>query len=365
MKVVQLLPGMHVGGVERGVVELSRALVRDGMESVVISRPGELSGAIGDDGGVHIPFNCGGKNIVTFPSRVFALRALLERLRPDIVHVRSRLPAWLLRFCRGVGDFSVVSTFHGLYSVGAYSRQMAQADAIICPSNASVAHVRRHYPQAAEKLHLIHRGVDFFYFDPATADIGYCDDFRRQQRWQGCKVVAIVGRMSALKGHALLLHAFARIHAAAPDLRLLVVGNESGGRRTERLQQLARQLGLQDKVFFAGVQRRMREMYRLADIVVSSSTKPEAFGRTMAEALAMNCAVVAAAHGGALDIVQDGKNGILFPPDDEAALAAALTRAATTEWCGLRQSVVVFSLQQMTAKTIAVYRTLANKEPLA
>ena len=189
MRIVQLLPDLNAGGVERGVVELSRALVLRGHDSVVISRPGALTAAIVEDGARHVAFDCGGKNPLTVPRRARRLRALLDDIRPDIAHVRSRVPAWLLRFAGGDG-FAVVSTFHGIYRVNRYSGRMADAVRVICPSRAVMRHVAEHYAPPAGRLRLVHRGVDLDYFSPGESGRGFLRRFSppsQTGRRQNCR----------------------------------------------------------------------------------------------------------------------------------------------------------------------------------
>lgn len=355
MRIVQLLPSMNMGGVERGVAELVQALSTAGHECAVISRRGGLCDAVIAGGGRHVEFDCGSKNILTAPARIRRLRALLRECAPDIVHVRSRVPAWLLHFAGGA--FAVVSTFHGIYHVSAYSRQMTRADAVICPSRAVREHITRYYHVAPQRLHLIPRGVDMQYFNPARTDADFCRLLQARWRLAGHTVFTIAGRASALKGHALFLRAFARLYHRAsfarPPLALLV-GNDNVD-RTIRLARLAADLGIGDAVRFGGASRRMREVYAVSDVVVSASLQPEAFGRTVAEALAMRRPVAAPAHGGALDIVRSGDNGMLFTPGNAAALAQALQQAAALSRDGLRESVAAFTLPRMVEQTQAVY----------
>lgn len=362
MRVLQLLPAMHVGGVERGAAEIARALCAAGGESIIVSRGGALADALAGEGGTHIQFDCGGKNPLTALQRARRLRALLREHAPDIVHVRSRVPAWLLALAGGWRK--AVSTFHGIYSVGAYSAQMTRADAVICPSTAVREHILRHYRVAADKLHLIHRGVDRDYFDPTQADAAAVEALRQRLRLHGHTVFAMVGRVSPLKGHDLFLQALAQLRRdntmEKPPLALIV--GDDGGKRAARLRRLAQELQVADIVRFAGVCRDMRDIYASSDVVVSASKQPEAFGRTVAEALAMQRAVVAPAHGGALDIIRDGENGHLFAPGDAAQLARAMARATAAPRVDLRESVAMFSLPRMVGQTLALYENLHNNK---
>lgn len=373
MKIVQLVPRMELGGVERGVVDLSSALVTAGAESVVVSAGGALVAVQEGQGGRHIAFDIGSKNILTAPQRAWRLRQILQQQQPDVVHVRSRAPSWLLRLSGarvGHAPFKIVSTLHGLYSVNAYSAQMTKADAVICPSRAARDYAQTHYHVPEDKLRLIPRGINF---DEFTAnEKNDCRAALRGQWQVGASdfLIALVGRVSPLKGHALFIEALAKVVAnnsgRAGNIIGIIVGGGSD-KRTQALQAAANAHGIGAQVRLVGVQRNMAAVYRAVDLLVSASQKPESFGRTMAEALAMNCPVVAASHGGALDIIQDGSNGFLFPPQDSLACAAAVQKAIDKtqqqQWTNLRASVSQFSLAAMTSQTLAVYQELCGTPP--
>ena len=363
MRILQLLPAMEVGGVERGAAELSRLLCAGGAESIVLSRGGALANTLANHGAQHITFDCGSKNLLTAPARALQLRRLLRAHAPDIVHVHSRAPAWLLALA---GSWKrVVSTFHGIYSAGRYSEQMIKTHAVICPSTAVRTHIRVQYKVPEEKLHLIHPGVDMDYFDPAKVDAARAQELRQQWKLpDGHRVFMIAGRPSRIKGHALFLQAFAELrrnHTLPQPVCALLLG-VGKGRRAEELRAQAAQLGIAKSIHFAEVTSDMREAYANCDVLVSASTRPEAFGLTVAEALAMQRAAAAPAHGGALDIITDDSNGALFPPHHAAALADAMARAVHLPRDHLRASVANFTLEQMAAKTITLYRNLLSQE---
>ena len=144
MIVVQLLPELNEGGVERGVVELNREYVKLGITSFVISNGGKLENQINIDGGTHIKFDVCSKNIFTVISRINGLKKILKDIKPDIIHVRSRVPAWLIFFANKSLGIKVVSTVHGFNSVGFYSSIMQKADAVICVSNSIKEYIQKH-----------------------------------------------------------------------------------------------------------------------------------------------------------------------------------------------------------------------------
>jgi glycosyltransferase involved in cell wall biosynthesis len=364
--IVQLLPELQEGGVERGTVEMNREMVRRGVTSTVISRGGRLAAAIESDGGRHITLDICSKNPLTVPWRVWRLRRILRELRPDIVHVRSRLPAWLLRLANRPLRIPVVSTVHGFNSVGAYSRIMTQADRVICVSHAIHAYIRQHYQTPLEQLRVIHRGIDPDEFDPARLNHAFVEQFRRAHALEGRYVVTSVGRVTPLKDYETFIRAVAAARPAIPNILGLIVGGTRGDRQgyEGRLHALVDELQLGDAIRFVGSQRQIAEIYHLSDVVVSSSRKPESFGRAIAEALAMETPVVASRHGGALEIVREGFNGRLFTPGDADDLARCLIATRQQTYAGLRADAVQrFALGNMVESTLEVYHDLLGRRP--
>ena len=363
MHILQLLPALNEGGVERGVVEINRELVRRGVRNTVISAGGRLVPQIDADGGQHIALDVKSKNLLTVPLRVRRLLALIDELNPDIIHVRSRVPAWLVRLANRNPRRPVVSTVHGFYSVNAYSRIMTRADRVICVSQAAVDYVRTNYGTPESIIRLVHRGIDPIAFDPARLDTDFVRDFKARHALNGRFVVLAVGRITSLKGYLELIEAAAIARNALPPparLAVVLVGGVQQGQETYAAELRARvtRLKLDDAVIFAGSQTRMAEIYDAADVVVSCNTsKPETFGRSMVEALAMNRPVIATRHGGALDIMREGVTGWLVEPGDIAGLAAGLVKAAQTRLTGLRAYALErFSLDAMVEKNVAIYR---------
>lgn len=359
MRILQILPALDEGGVERGTVELNREFVRRGHESVVVSCGGRLVETLVRDGGRHVALDVKSKNPLTAPQRALALRRLLRACRPDVVHFRSRVPGWLFVLANRPLRLPSVSTVHGFNSVSVYSRIMTAGQRVICPSSAVADYVRAHYGTPQEKIRLIPRGIDPTQFDPARLDAGFMARFREAHGLGGRFVVFGVGRITQLKGYDVLIRATALARERVPNIRTVIVGGAEAA-RAEYAEALRRQVeaeGLGGHVVFAGSQRCLAEIYACGDVLVSANrAKPEAFGRSMAEALAMGCPVIASRFGGALDIVRDGVNGWLVAPGDAAELADRLVQASGASFTGLREDALSrFSLEQMVEKTLAVY----------
>ena len=373
MKTLQLVPAMEQGGVERGVVEVNRALAAAGWENVVVSAGGRLVEQIVADGGRHITLDVKSKNPFTYFLRAAKLRRVLEAERPDVVCAHSRVPAWLFVWANRKCGIRWISFAHGANSVSRYSAIMTRGDLTVAPSNFIADYLKKNYGRADEKVRVIPRAIERSKFDPKNLDKDFVAAKRAEWSIAGKFVVMGVGRITQLKGYDTLIRAVhlanqlvSNDSPAANPFKLVIVGEAETLRKDveEDLRQLVKILQMDGEVVFAGNQRKIAECLSLANVVVSSNTrKPEAFGRSMAEALAMGCPVVAKAFGGALDIVEDGVNGALVPADVERgdgevkAFAEAILRVSRMSFGDLRAAALEkFSFDRMIDRTMSVYR---------
>ncbi len=360
MKIVQMLPELNEGGVERGVVELSRELVKRGHESIVMSAGGRLAEEIEKDGGRHIAIDLCSKNPLSAPLRMMQLRRQLKVLNPDVIHARSRVPAWLAYWANQTLHIPFVTTVHGFNSVSAYSAIMSRGDRVICVSGAIKRYIQKHYRTPEEKISVIPRGIDLEKFNPEHVDHAFMDTFMENFDLKDKTVVSTVGRITQLKDLETFIRAVSKVHRHIPDLAALIVGGVREDKQTyfASLKALVRELGLEDVVHFTGSQSNVAEIYVLSDVVVSSSKKPESFGRSVAEAIAMNTPVVATGHGGVLDIIQEGVNGYFYEPEDADALSQKIIAVQALQFDGYGYVSEHFSLEQMVEKTLEVYYAL-------
>lgn len=361
MKIVQLLPELNEGGVERGTVELSRELTRRGFESVVISKGGKLVSQIEKDGGMHIRLDVCSKNVFTAPWRIFLLYKALKKVKPDIVHVRSRVPAWMLFFANQFLRLPVVSTVHGFNSVGFYSAIMTKANHVICVSTAIKHYIQKHYHTREEKITVIPRGIDLVTFNPENIDEGVLHTFKTQYDLQDKVVVSTVGRITQLKDLETFIEAIAILKKTITNVVGLIVGGVREDKQAyfASLQKCAENLHVKETIFFCGSTDKVAEIYALSDVVVSSSKKPESFGRSVAEAIALNAPVVATRHGGVLDIVQEGINGYFANIGDADDLAQKMALAKSLHFEGFVYIREHFSLEQMVEKTLDIYENIS------
>ena len=367
MRIIQLLPALNEGGVERGVAELNREYVARGVESIVISAGGKLVPEIERHGGRHFTLNVASKNPLTVPLRVAKLRSVLQKLQPSIVHARSRVPAWLCVFANWNPRFPFVTTVHGLNSVNPYSRVMTFGDRVICVSEVVAAHIKKHYGVPVERITVIQRGVDLRVFDPARVDLDFVAGFRAQHQLANRKVVMSVGRITRLKGYEDFIDTMALLRRSLPEIAGVIVGGASEDKEDYLGELKARvaRLDLTGRIVFAGSQSRMPEIYSLADAVVNCSPIMPNVQRTIVESLAMNTPVLATNQEGLRHLVRDGLNGFIINSHDPADLAAKLLRALDLPRSDIRVSIPRdYTLDAMVEQTIAVYRgLLADRSP--
>lgn len=365
MRILQILPSLDDGGVERGTVDSNRYYVAAGHESWVISAGGKRVAEIERDGGKHLTLDVKSKNPLTALPRALALRRALRQIRPDVIHFRSRVPGWLTLWANAASDLQLptVSTMHGLNHPCFYSSVMVRADRVVCVSSAGLAFVNANYPWVeAAKINVIPRGVDLETFSPDRLDRAWMETFIEQYQLKDKFIATAIGRVSALKGIDTLVRAAAEARKTIPNLAVLIVGGPQKNQENvlEELHTLAAEYNVTDCVHFTGSQRNIPEIAALSSVVCSCNTKkPESFGRTVAEALAMNTPTVAAKHGGVLDIIREGLDGFFFTPGDASALSNALIKVKQTTFGDLRTHIADnFTAAHLAHKTLALYEAL-------
>jgi glycosyltransferase involved in cell wall biosynthesis len=374
--VLQVLPRLVTGGVERGTVEVAAALVAAGWKAVVASAGGPMVRELERAGARHVELPLASKNPWTMRRNVERLAELIRREQIDIVHARSRAPAWSARAAARRAGSHFVTTFHNVYGDGSwlkrrYNAVMAEGERVIAISHFVAAHAESRYGVPGERLRIIPRGVDFTRFDPERVSAERVIQLARQWRLpDGVPVVMLVGRLTRWKGQLVLVDAVARLRRE--DLRCLLVGTGEGGYRRELLAAIKAR-GLDGVFQIVDDCRDIPAAYMLADVVVSASTRPEGFGRVIAEAQAMGRPVIATDHGGAREIVRPGETGWLVAADDPAPLASAvqdalaLTAAARVDLAAaaIQHMRAHFTTRQMTDRTIAVYEEILFPEAAA
>lgn len=364
LSVAQLLPALDGGGVERGTLEVARELVRRGHRSIVISAGGRLVPQLVGEGSEHLAWPLGVKSPLVL-RWVRPLRRWLAEQHIDILHARSRLPAWIGWLAWRRMDPATrprfVATVHGLYSVSRYSAIMTRGERVIAVSETVRDYLQHHYPALpAERIRVIHRGVD-----PAAFPYGYrpsstwlADWHRQYPQLRDASVLTLPGRLSRLKGHEEFIELIARLRAQGLPVRGLIVGGVEPRRQryADQLRQKVRSLDLEEVILFAGHRVDMREIYAVSTLVFSLSRQPESFGRTVLEALSLGRPVVGYEHGGVGEILARMYPAGRIPVGDRDALTARtieLLAAAPPV-----PSEPLFPLRRMLDETLALYESL-------
>jgi glycosyltransferase involved in cell wall biosynthesis len=368
-----VVPALEMGGVERGTVDVAQALGNAGYRALVASAGGRMVHELERAGARHIPLPLARRAPWAIQANVGRLARLIAAESVALVHARSRAPAWSARAAARRAGRPFITTFHGVYNFRtpikrAYNAIMTKGDRVIAISEFVAAHIRAHYAIDEARLRVIPRGIDTAAFDPTRVSPERL--IALAQRWalpDGAPVVMMPARLARWKGHAVLIEAMGRLERT--DALLVLVGLEGrhGGYRRE-LERLVAATGLGGRVRLIDHVTDMPAAYMLADVVVSASTDPEAFGRVAVEAQAMGRPLVASDHGGSSETVAHGETGWLVPKGDAAALADALAESLALDAparAGLAERARARVLARytkglMTARTLDVYRELLD-----
>jgi len=373
--ILQVLPALTAGGVERGVVDVSAALVQEGWRALVVSQGGRMVRDLQRVGGEHYTLPIGTRNPLMYRRNAALLTGLIQDNAVNLVHARSRAPAWSSMRAARATRVPFVTTFHGTYGVNnplkrMYNSVMTKGDRVIAISDFVNQHIRDSYKVDPEKLVTIFRGVDTSQFDSGA--VSGARIIQLSQAWRlpdGVPVVMLPGRITRWKGQHILIEALYRL----PHRNFIcVIVGSAKSRATYRnyLEKMVIKRRLESVVRFVDHVSDMPAAYMLADVVVSASTDPEAFGRVTAEAQAMGRLVVATDHGGSRETVVPGETGWLVRPGDPAELGAAIIealglnmamrRAITQRACNrIRKK---FDVVRMCNATLGIYSEILGRD---
>jgi len=373
--VLQILPELVTGGVERGTVEVGVAIAEAGGRSLVVSNGGPMVHELIRAGAEHFEMPVHSKNYFTMRKNADLLAELIKRENVDIVHARSRAPAWSAYWAAKKTGVHFVTTFHGTYSHGnwfkrRYNSVMTKGEKVIAISSFIAGHLRKIYGVPKDRIRIVPRGVDLARFDPDVVSSERMIQLARQWRLDdGVPVVMLPGRLTRWKGQSVFIEAVAEL--GRRDARFVLVGSDQGREGYHReLDSLIEAKGLNDIVRIIDHCDDMPAAYKLTDLVISASTDPEAFGRVAVEAQALGRPVIATSHGGAKETVIEGETGWLVPPENPSAMAkaigealdiseAARARMAERAIAHIRDN---FSKDTMCARTLEVYNEVLAEE---
>jgi len=370
--ILQVLPSLRTGGVERGTIEVARAITKAGWRAIVASGGGPLVPALTHAGAEHIQLPLDTKNPFRINANSKRIEALIKAHKVDIVHARSRAPAWSAHLAAKRTDAHFVTTFHGIYGLQndfkrRYNAIMTRGERVIAVSHFVARHIKENYFVDPENVRVIHRGVDLRVFNPGGTNPQRMIELMRAWHLpEHLPVILFPGRITRWKGQ----HIFIRALAGVPhrNFMALLMGDDTGHERYhQELEDLIKECGLEGHVRMVEPTQSMPEAYTLARFVVSTSVEPEAFGRVVLEAQAMGRPVIATNHGGPRETVVPEVTGWLIEPGSVTHLTHALTQALSMSdeahtYIGAQAIAQArqFSSDVMCDRTLAVYQELLN-----
>ncbi len=370
--ILQVVPALVSGGVERGTIEIAKKLVDSGYNSIVISAGGALVKSLENSGSEHITLNVATKNplLIWWNSRKIA--KIIKEKKVDIIHARSRAPAWSCFMAAKSTKIKLVTTFHGIYNFDSgikkfYNSIMAEGNVVIAVSEFVKNHIIKNYNIEKERVSIIHRGVDHNYFD--KKNITEKTKQKYQDKYNVPKdttVILLPARMTEWKGQIYLTKALKKIKEL--NFYCIMAGDLSKHPQyVSRLKDLINEYKMQNKIQLFGNEPNIENLYAISDIVISASTEPEAFGRTIIEAQSMETFVLATNIGGACETIEDGKTGFHTVPDnvdkfankieDVLCLIGSEEQEKVTK-AARASAIKNFSLDLMLEKILKIYQKI-------
>lgn len=370
--ILQVVPALVSGGVERGTLEIAKKIVDSGWRSIVISAGGPLVSILEQSGSQHIKLNVASKNPIVIWLNAKKIAKIITEEKVDIVHARSRAPAWSCFMAAKATGTKLVTTFHGIYNFHSkikkfYNSIMTGGNVVIAVSNFVKDHILKNYKIDESKIVVIHRGVNHNEFSNEKVSSESLQKYRDKYNVpRDAHVILLPARMTKWKGHINLVRALNKIKNL--NFYCIMAGDlAKHPQYVNRLKNLISDCKIQHRVQLFGNEPDMVSLYNIADIVLSTSIEPEAFGRTVIEAQSMEKLVIATNIGGTTETIEDGKTGFHVEPDNIDQLAEKIeyclsiigTDEANMITSQARISTIQnFSLDLMLEKVMFVYRSL-------
>ncbi len=370
--ILQVVPALISGGVERGTLEIAKKIVESGNISIVISAGGPLVGSLEQAGSVHIKMNVASKNPITIWTNAGKIANIIRNYKVDIVHARSRAPAWSCYFAAKATGIKLITTFHGVYNFKNsikkyYNSVMTQGVKVIAVSNFVKNHIIENYKIDKNKIQVIYRGVNHKEFTKEKVSEELLRKFREKYNVPAdAPVLLLPSRMTRWKGHLVLIDALEKIKHL--NFYCIIAGDLAKHPGfVSAIHEKIQEYKIQNRVQLFGNEPNMIGLYGIADIVLSTSIEPEAFGRTIIEAQSMEKLVIATNIGGACETIQDGVTGFHVKARDIDDLAKKI------EYClaiigsdqekkitsSARKAVATnFSLDLMLKSTLSIYNEI-------
>lgn len=371
--ILQIIPSLGAGGAEQGCIDVAGAIVESGARSIVISNGGERAHEITRCGATHIDLPVHSKNPFVMWRNVSKIKKIIAEYNVDIVHARSRAPAWSAYYATKDSHARFMTTCHAPYNSQnstkrLYNSVMTKGQAIIAISEYVAKDIIKQYGADPSKITVVPRGVAIERFHPTAVTAARM--IALQESWRvpdGANIILLPGRLTRWKGHGVLIDAMAMLSRG--DVFAVITGDDQGrAKYAAELEAAIIEKGLSGKIRIAGHCSDMPAAYALASVALCPSTQPEGFGRVPVEAGAMGRPIIATNHGGAAETVLAGQTGWLIPPDDATALARAINEAldlslhsrAVLGTKAMAHVAANFTRETMVEQTLGVYRKLCS-----
>ena len=379
-KVLQVIPKLGYGGAETGCYDLAHYLHEVGCKSYIVTSGGELIKYINKKKVTLIKLPVNSKNPLLILINSIIITFIILFLNISIVHARSRAPAWACYFATLITRRKFVTTFHGTYNFTNsvkkfYNSIMLKSDLVIAGSNFIFSHIDKNYKKylnSKKKFLVIFRGINTEYFDPNN--IKDDDVIKLKKLWkidEGKKIILLPGRLTYWKGQEMFIESLSKFKLINPDVKFVAVilGSDQGRKvYRKKLESLVQQHKLSEIIKFVENCNKMPLAYKLADIIISSSIEPEAFGRVAVEAQSMKKPIIASNIGGSLETIIENKTGLFFESGNTQSLTDKLSEMVKLDTLTLdlmgkegRKNVLNrFNIEKMCFNTYSEYKKLIN-----
>jgi glycosyltransferase involved in cell wall biosynthesis len=368
--ILQVIPTLNISGAEQGCFDVANYLTKNGFTSNIITSSGYRIEQLEKNGSIVNRIPVHSKNPLTMIINIFRIVKIVKKNNINIIHARSRAPAWSCYFVAKIAKIKFITTFHGTYNFNNkikkfYNSIMIRSDYIIAISEFIHNEIKSKYAYSKKNLSVISRGIDIEYLDPSKTDYKKVKKIIKDHDIKNDSIKLVLpGRVSGWKGHNVAIEAMAHLKdKSSNDFELIFVGPADNLKLKNNLLQKISELKLENCVKFVGPSKEMNLVYSLADIVLSCSTDPEAFGRIPVEAQAMGKVIIASNHGGHTETIINGLSGFLYSPLSSEELANLIIKTISSEiyledqYRIKRRQIILdkFTDLNMCKKTLEVY----------
>tara|TARA_B100000768_G_scaffold102949_1_gene95755 strand:+ start:542 stop:1687 length:1146 start_codon:yes stop_codon:yes gene_type:complete len=336
--ILQVIPTLNISGAEQGCFDVANYLTKNGFTSNIVTSSGYRINQLEKNGSIVYKIPVHSKNPVTMIINIFRILKIVKKNNINIIHARSRAPAWSCYFVAKIAKIKFITTFHGTYNFNNkikkfYNSIMIRSDYVIAISEFIYNEIKSKYAYSKENLSVISRGIDIEYLDPLKTDYKKVEKFINDHDIKNDSIKLVLpGRVSGWKGHNVAIEAMGYLRdKSSNDFELIFVGPTDNLKLKNSLLRKIDELKLENCVKFVGPSKEMNLVYSLADIVLSCSTDPEAFGRIPVEAQAMGKVIIASNHGGHTETIINGLSGFLYSPLNSEELANLIIKAISSE----------------------------------